>query len=228
MNENKLLLSQFLQLTLDLERDPTPENEAAITEWLGKLVITDYLPIKQKAMVLVRALFAAQDEMDAPGAAVQMEMAKVAYGLLAYCVNLENDVFYLTTTWGAYDSLHTYGLIRTIKNVCNEDYQALCSMIDNSLNIGHVQQLVDTIALLNDTEYEKWISAMQQFKEALTPEVLNGLIAMGVSNDPAVRDVSSFIASDVIREAANKRAAGELRQQKAQEMDTAPGEDPGL
>lgn len=106
-------------------------------------------------------------------------MCKVARGLLRYCVNLDNDAEILSITMGAYDHIQTYGLAKVILNVCREDYAVLCSMVDNTFNIGHVKAFADTAALLNQTEYDKWIETMSRLKSELTPEILKGLMAAG-------------------------------------------------
>ncbi|MBO7732401.1 MAG: hypothetical protein J6S67_07605 [Methanobrevibacter sp.] len=216
MEEEKLLLSDYLHLTVEFEQNPTTENEVALTEWLGKLIIRDYMPIKEKAVTMVQVLTSADKEYDAPGAAMYMEINKVVLGLFQYCVNLENDADFIAITMGAYDNFQQYGLIKTIKNVCEEDYGFLCRMIDNAFNIANVKLLADTAALLNETEYGKWIEAMKQLKEGLTPEVLEGLVAVGQMSTPEFAELGHGLAKEMLQNVNNQMAANDLRQEAIQ------------
>ena len=215
MDTEQLLLSDYLQLTTDFAQDPTPEREGQITDWLSKVVVRDYMPIKEKAMVMMDILTGAAQEYDAPGMATHMEMCKVARGLLRYCVNVENDAELLSITMGAYDNIQIYGLAKMVRNVCREDYAVLCSMVDNTFNISNVKTFADTAALLNQTEYDKWVDTMTQLKSELTPEILQGLMAAGTMSAPEFADVGQAFAEIAMRDVENQLAAGKLREQAA-------------
>ena len=147
--QGMLKLSDYLNLSLKFIDDPTSENEMAITDWLSQLQIRDYLPIKQKAMLMMQILMKVDQAYDAPGAAIHIAMAKVAIGLIGYCANVENDIDVMALTMGVYDNIHMYGLAKAIKNVASEDYHTLCEMVDNALDIAHVKELTDTAALFS-------------------------------------------------------------------------------
>lgn len=52
----ELLLSEYLQFTTDFEQDPTPEKYNEITDWLGKIEVRDYIPMKEKELVMMDVL----------------------------------------------------------------------------------------------------------------------------------------------------------------------------
>ena len=197
--QTTLRLSDYLDLSLKFITDPTPENELAITDWLGQLQIRDYLPIKQKSMLMMQILLKVDQAYDAPGAAIHIEMAKVAIGLISYCANVENDIDAMALTMGVYDNIQIYGLAKAIKGVAAEDYRVLCGMVDNALDIAHVKELADTAALFNDAEYDKWIDVMKQLREELTPEILEGMIAMGNLTSPEFKDLGKALSASFVQ-----------------------------
>jgi len=211
-----LKLSDYLDLSLKFAADPTPENDMAIMDWIGKLQIRDYLPIKQKSMLMMQILLKVDQAYDAPGAAVHIEMAKVGIGLIAYCANVENDIDAMALTMGVYDNIQMYGLARAIKAVAAEDYRALCDMVDNALNIAHVKELADTAALFSDTEYDKWIEVMKQMREELTPEILEGMIAIGNLTSPEFKDLEKALSATFVQQVNDEMAVAEQRRQEAQ------------
>lgn len=217
MSANQLLLSEYLELTTDFAQEPTFEKESRITDWLSQLEVREYMPMKEKALVMMDILSGAAQEYDVPGLATHLEMCKMARGLLRYCTNLENDVEILSLTMGAYDNIQIYGLAKVVRDVCHEDYGVLCSMVDNTFNISNVKTFADTAALLNKTEYDKWVNTMKQLKSELTPEVLQGLIAASNMSAPEFADLSQALAETALRDAANQLAAAELREQAAAE-----------
>lgn len=210
-----LKLSDYLDLTLKFAADPTPENDSALIDWLGQVQIRDYLPLKQKSMLMMQILLKVDQAYDAPGAAVHIEMAKVAIGMIAYCVNVENDLDMMALTMGVYDNIQMYGLAKAIKGVAAEDYRALCAMVDNALDIAHVKELADTAALFNDVEYDKWIDVMKQMREELTPEILEGMIAMGTLASPEFKDLGKALSASFVQQVNDEMVTAEQRRQEA-------------
>jgi len=222
MSENdKLKLSDYMRLTMEFEKDPTPENEEKIQQWIGQLIVKDYLPMKVKNIAMVDIMVHMDGEYDAPGIAVKTEMNKIVHGLFAYCVNLDNDMDFVSKTFGAYDRYFQYGLVKAIKRFCAEDYEVLCRMVDNAFNISNIKAIADTAELLNETEYDKWIEAMRQLKDELTPDVLEGIIALGNLSASDFQELSKTFASEALQEANNLLAAKNLRDEKIKETENA-------
>jgi hypothetical protein len=195
MEEKTLKLTDYLKLTLDFEENPSVENQTAIDDFLGKIIVKDYLPIKDKTIALVKILNGIDVESDAPGAALYLEINKVVKGLLSYCVNLENDSGILANTMGVYDNIQLYGLAKIVKKVCEDDYKVLCNMVDNSINFANILKLLESVAFANNVEYNKWIETLEELKEKLTPEILQGLIEINHANSDEFRDLAESLSS---------------------------------
>ncbi len=182
-DDDKLSLAHYLELCLNFEDDPTEKNAVEISSFLSQLQIKDFLPLKDKTVVAITITKDLIDELDASGAASTLEIGKMFKGLLAYVVNLKNDIGILDKTFVAYDYCYIHGLADTILKVCSKDYQRLCSYIDNMINVSNAYRLIQTASILNDTEYSKWINTLNELKEKITPDMLKSLLAVDVMNN---------------------------------------------
>lgn len=183
MEEERLSLNYFLQLCLQFEDDPTPENDLAIKKFLSSLQIKDYLPLQDKTMISVDIIRNLIDELDATGAASTLEIDKIFKGLMSYVINMDVDIGILDRTYVAYDYCHEYKLVDTILKVCDKDFTRFCAYVDGMVNVSNAYRLIQTASILNDTEYSKWVDALSKFKEEFTPETLKALLAVDAMNN---------------------------------------------
>lgn len=213
-------MSEYLALCMDMRSGRIePEVAAAkIAEFLGKLVIKDYMPLKDKTINMVSILYHLDAFKDEASIAAYLELARVEYGLLKYCVNLEDDADLLHGLFGVYDDIREYGLYKHIIKYCQEDYERFCSMLTDSLNISHIKQLLDSVAIFNDTDFEKWKQTLSEFKSAITPEILKGLIELNAGGDPKVHEAIHALAEATVSGAetqlANAFAANTVAKKK--------------
>ena len=182
-DDDTVSLADYFTLCLDFEDDPTDKNSFAITEYLSKLRIKDFLSLQEKTIIATNITRSLIDELDATGAATSLEIGKVFQGLLAYVVNLRNDIGILNKTFITYDYCYIYGLVDTILKVCSKDYARLCSYIDNMINVSNAYRLIQTASILNDTEYNKWVNTLNDLKEKITPDMLKSLLSVDVMNN---------------------------------------------
>ena len=177
-DDSQLSLTHYLELCLKFEEDPTDNNLLEISSFFSKMQIRDFLPLKDKTFIAITIAKDLVDELDASGAASTLEINKLFKGLLAYVVNLKNDIGFLDKTFVAYDYCYIHGLVDEILGVCAKDYQRLCSYIDNMINVSNAYRLIQTASVLNDTEYTKWVDTLKDLKEKITPEMLKSLLAV--------------------------------------------------
>ena len=180
-----------------------------IKDFLGALDVKEFLPLKEKTLVAVDIIKDLIDEFDVTGSATTLEIGKLFKGLLKYVVNLKNDIGALNKTFVAYDYCHIYGLVNVIQSVCYDDFQRLCSYIDNMINISNAYRLIQTASILNDTEYGKWVQTLKDLKEKITPEMLQSLLAVDVMNNGGDE------LKDLFGEIAAKQAMSGIEKDKA-------------
>ena len=199
MKQEVVHLSEYLQIGLDLAAGKTTpeEGQAAFDNFFAKLVIKPYIKHKEKIIHLAKALFKLDALNDEVTCAAYLEMARVTHGLLPYCVNLDNDVDVLKGLYVVYDAIRENGLYDYILRFCKEDYQIFSQMLTDAVNIGHIQQLLDSVAALSGEEFEKWEQELRSFKDVLTPELLSAIIEFNAQDNSAGHGLTHELANIV-------------------------------
>lgn len=196
MPENKLSLKDFLNLCVEFESNPSEENDKKIQDFLSQLQIKEYLSLKEKAIVAMSILSEIHIDYDAIGAASFIEMGKIFHGLCSYIVNLNMDIDFLSKTYAAYDVIVRYGFFDKVVSFCEKDYARLCVYVDNAINASNIYRLIQTTALLNDEELEKWVKTMEDVKDTLTPEVMKSFETINFANKDVTKELISAIAEN--------------------------------
>lgn len=200
--EEKLQLSDYLQICVDIESgklDPEA-GDAAIKDFCSKLIIKNYMKHKEKIIILTTILYRLNNFEDETSVAGFLEMDRIMYGLLGYCVNLNNNVDALGPLFGIYDAIREFGLYDYIMQYCKEDFELFSSMLHDALNIAHIKELSNTMGAFNETDIDQWTMALKEFKEQITPEVLQGLIEYGANNDSATQGLLHSLAEAAVND----------------------------
>jgi len=214
--EEKLSLNKYLQLCYEFEQNPSDENKQAIDEYLSKLQIKNYITMKTKIMDLTYILHSVPGDLDEPTTAAYLEMAKIMYGLLSYVVNIENDLDnIIKTLYPVYDTIRIHGLYDTIISVCREDFELFSKMLDNALNVAHIEKLTGTVALLSDEEYDKWVELMAEVKDTLKPEMLETLMKFNAVNDEGLKGLNDALIETAVEEANVEMSRSDILAQDA-------------
>ena len=187
--EEKVKLSDYLSFCLDFEKDRNREEaDKNIKNFLGKLIIKEYLPLSEKQVRVIGILDRINSDYDVSGVAALLEIEKIRTGLLSYCVNLEDDVpsvagYFLV------DMGYQYGLCDTIMSVCEKDVNRLFKMIDDSMNAANIYRITQTASLFNKEAYDEWLDNMEKLKETLNSENLKELLSVAWSESPEVKEM---------------------------------------
>ena len=197
----ELKLMEYIRLCTEFEKDGDPKRQEELERWISEVVIKEYMPLKDKIIHLMEIITTVPSESDAPGAAGSIENGKVIFGLLNYCVNLENDAGVIARTFSVYDMIMEHGLGTKILNICREDYRTFCGMVSDMINVTNMEKFVETAALQNVTEYDKWVETMKELKTSLTPEMIRDLLIISERSDGALRDFEKDLAGEALRQA---------------------------
>ena len=143
MNDDKLKLSDYLMLVSKFESEPdNQEILKQIDDFLSKLIVREYMPLKEKEIAVMFILNNLNKDFDAAGASAFLEIGKVTEGLLSYCINLEKDISAIALGYYLVDSIYKYGLYSTIFNKCEKDCTRLFNMVDNAVNVSNIYRLL--------------------------------------------------------------------------------------
>lgn len=198
--DEKLKLSDYLILAAKFNEDPTEENSQALEDFLDKLVVREYIPLKEKDILMVQVLRKITKDFDAAGAASFLEMGKIETGLFAYCVNLELDTGVLSGTYTSYDLYFQHGLVDSILLVCEDDYKRLCTMIDNAIQFSNIYRLIESAQLLDSTEYDKWIETMNDIKDTINSDTIKDIIGVVAQPDEKTKSLMDMLNEEALRE----------------------------
>lgn len=202
----ELNFSDYLILCSDFEKNPEDTSKLKeIEEFISKIEIREYLPLKQKEMVAMDIITALNSDFDAPATAAFLENGRVTKGLLAYCVNLTNDLPIISLNYFAPDAIYEYGLYNAVVARCEADYKRLLKMIDDVVNATNIYRITQTAALFNEESYQDWIKSMNELKDTIDSEAIQGLLSLIGTNSEEGKDLL-----DKIREMAVEQTNKEI------------------
>lgn len=214
--EEKLLFSDYILKALDFEEHPEdPIKEQILKEYLDKVIIRNYIPLKEKELVMVNIMNGVNKDFDAPGRAAFLEMSKTVSGLLAYCVNIENDVSLSTIMYSINDVCWQYGLSELVLKYCSTDYEKLCNMVDSALRFENLETLIKTASLFSQEELDKWEKSIKELETHLNSEQFKALNEYTASNDVSGVKLLSQIQEEAVSEVNQEIAKEKELLQKA-------------
>lgn len=208
--EEKLKISDYLILCCEFEEDPSNEQkQQKIVEFLSKIVVKEYIPLKEKNIIMIHILSSLKKDYDAAGVSAMLEMFKIEHALLSYGVNIENDFGVFASLYHAYDMIMQYGLYDILYKSCGKDYKYLCNMIDSALNISNIYRLLETAELFNEENYNEWLASMREMQDVLKIEDIKSLIALTQSYTPEEEEMLK-----IMRQEALERVNSEMRDER--------------
>ena len=189
--DEKLELSDYLISCTEFEKDPeNPVNIQKLNNFFDNLIIREYIPLREKVMITMEVLEKINKDFDAPGAAAFLEMGKIVTALLSYCVNLHNDVPFLSYGYFLVDMIYQHGLYDIIIDKCKKDCERLFKMIDDAMNASNIYRIIQTASLFDKDAYDEWLSSMEKLKDTLNSETLQELLDVMNSDPEGIKNIS--------------------------------------
>ena len=235
---DNLKMTQYILKCAQFQEDP--ENTALydeISNFCANLVVREYIPLKEKELIVMKILSYLNSDYDALGAATFLEMGKTNIALLEYCVNLDNDLdfnflmnLHLTT-----DVIMQFGLYDEIIKTAGEDYKRLCVMIDNAINASNIYRLLQTAQLFDKQSYEDWKKAIDELQTTVSSKNVQDLINLIDHSDQEGKEIVDRVRqmavdqvnAEIRNEEAKFRAAVDFMEEKENAKDSTEGEDGG-
>lgn len=214
-----LKLSDYLIMCSDFEKNPEDTSKLdEINEFISKIEVREYLPLKDKEMVAMDIVTSINSDFDAPAAAAFLEDGRITKGLLAYCVNLENDLPFITYNYFATDAIYEYGLYDAVIVRCEKDYNRLIKVIDDMVNATNIYRITQTASLFNEESYQDWIKSMTELKDTIDSETIQGLLNLMSNESEEGKDLLEQIREMAVSQ-TNKEIANEASKfEKAAEL----------
>jgi hypothetical protein len=223
-DDNKIKLSALISTLQAYDDNPIGDAEKAYNDMLAKLVITPYRTLGDKAASVIKIVdsITADNTLDY---VIDSACAELAYGLLPYISNLEDDlsgralvdkdgkpflrdgkqIFVSLIDPALYDLCDRFGFIDRVKSYCDRDYAELIHMVDRALDFRDVLRLEKFAEDVSPERIEETIKAVRSFKGTLSPEDLKDLASIAAASDPAWLATKTAIA-DKAQEAAMEKA----------------------
>ncbi|MBO7691884.1 MAG: hypothetical protein J6T10_04525 [Methanobrevibacter sp.] len=205
----ELKFSEYIEKCLDFEKNPEDQTKIEeIKNFLDKIEVKEYLPMKEKELIMMNILDTLHQDYDAPGAAMILEHGKVIYGLLGYCVNLDNDLPIINYNYFCVDAIYKYGLYDTVISYCEKDYNRFLKMLDETINFTNIYRITQTAALFNEEAYENWKKGIQDLKDSLNSEDIKSFLEIVDAENEDIKDLVTSL-QDLALNQANKETEQE-------------------
>lgn len=183
----KIKLSNILKAYIEFKDNPDEEHWKKVGDLISEIKIREYLPLldKQLALTIILNKIEYQDK-DAIATQMNLEIAKVIYGLLAYCINLENDLGFEALLNGfVVDALHTCGLVDAILDICEKDYKVLCESIQSAVNFSNIFRITETMTLFSPEKLDELKKTTEDLRQlTLSSDKIDKLVKIFEANDP--------------------------------------------
>lgn len=198
-------LTEVLTAILEFKKDPTEENNEKVRGYMQKLQIIPYLSMNRKmvcAAIITSNIFNAQ--RDAAESAEHLMIAETMYGMLEYCVNLENDLESYIVDETIYDALYEFGFMDYIFKYCGEDFKRLCDLIDKMVNFSNIYKIVETADYFKSDNIDALAKELEAARKELTPEMLADMKSILNGQSPEWQAWKESVGDEVLGKVLDK------------------------
>lgn len=202
---DKIKLTDILTSVLEFQKNPTEENDKKVHEYMQKLQVIPYLSIDRKAIcasIISANIF--NVERDMVKSAVHLVVAETMYGILEYCINLENDLGSFVADETIYDALCEFGFIDYIMKFCGADFARLCDLIDKMVNFGNIYKITEAADNFSSEKIDELVKQMDKATKTLTPEMLSDMKSILNGEDPHWQALKQAVGDEALGNALDK------------------------
>lgn len=193
IDEDRITLEEIVKFLDKYIKKET--SEEAYKLFINKLNIKPYLPLEQKAQILISIVMnlVYTEGFVSELAAVDLELRKLFRCLLAYTDMDMNSVDLYPIDFATYDMFIESGLYDYILSICEKDYKRLEQLLAQALSFESIMQASMNFAQMNPEEMSNQIKASEKFMEGFTTQDLEHLANIATLTDPLVHDIAKLI-----------------------------------
>ena len=201
----KIKLTDILTAILNFKENPSEENDKVVHDYMQKLHVIPYLSIDRKAIcasIICQNVF--NVERDMVKSAVYLVVAETMYGILEYCVNLENDLDSYIVDETIYDALCDFGFVDYILSFCGKDFDRLCDLIDKMVNFSNIYKIVETAEYFRSDNIDALVKQLEAARKELTPEMLENMKSILNGQSPEWKALKESVGDMALGNALDK------------------------
>ena len=201
MLEKTLALTDVMFAAYKSFMDPLNEKLAAdVSDYIGKMVVLQYLPLRDKQVSIFRILnlLQANEDKNPEEVNTQMELLFMLEVINQY-TNIEVESgFYELFNEDFYDALMATGIIEAIEDICLDDISRLRNMLESTMNWRNMFSLVDRFGDIDMTHVDALVDEVKSVKDSLKEENIDLLKRIVDYNQPNVRNFSDVISASIV------------------------------
>ena len=211
--ENISILDLF-EVLGDFVADPADEEAAQkVSDYKSKLVIRNFLPMKQKEAAMLKTLYDIQAvDVESHHFSAAMEISLTFNALLAYVVNIDYDIQEALKDEIFYDVFWVSGLGDYILGFCEKDYNRLRDMVERMISFENLKELLEEISKMTPESVDRLTDMFKSFSLKDNSELIRNLADIARHHDPLLTKVKDSVvegAWNEINKAQEKAKAEE-------------------
>lgn len=200
MLEKNLKLVDIMFAAYNSFTDPLNEEfTAQVNDYIGKIVVTKYLPLRDKQYSLFRILNLIEGNQD------QIEEVTTKMELL-FTLEVINQYTNIEVESGCYDlfnedffdALETTGIIDTIEKASGKDIERLRRMLDSTVNWQNIFNLINEFGSIDMSHVDQLVNEVKEARQGLKEENLDLLKRITDYNQPGVDNFSNMLSASII------------------------------
>lgn len=200
MIEKNLNLADVMLMAYKLYNNPSDKKlEDEVNNYISKMVVLSYLPLREKEVAIFRILNFIQDNERRPEEInTEVELLFTLEIINQYTnIEVEKD-FYELFKEEFYDALMMTGIIEAIEDICDEDIIRLRRMLDSTINWRNIFNLIQGFESIDMSHVDQLVKEVQEAKEGLKEENLDLLKRIADYNQPNVHNFSDMISASIV------------------------------
>lgn len=200
MLEKNLKLGELILASYKSFIDPNNVELADIVNnYIGKIVVIQYLPLKDKENSIFRILNLLQENNKRPDEVnVQLELLFTLEIIHNY-TNIEVEPgFYEFFGEDFFDALVATGVLEAVEDICEKDIKRLRHMLDSTINWRNIFDLVDGFSNIDMTHVDALVQEVKTVKDNLKEENLELLKKITDYNQPSNYNFADMINASLI------------------------------
>lgn len=199
--ENISILDLF-EVLGDFVADPADEEVAQkVSDYKSKLVIRNFLPMKQKEAAMLKTLYDIQVvDVESHHFSAAMEISLTFNALLAYVVNIDYDIQEALKDEIFYDVFWVSGLGDYILGFCEKDYNRLRNMVERMVSFENLKELLEEISKMAPDSIDRLTDMFKSFSLKDNSELIRNLADIARHQDPLLTKVKDSVVEGAWKE----------------------------
>lgn len=198
--EYELNIYDLIKAALDFIKAPDSQEAVEEVEWVkSKMIIKEYMPLRQKEVLLMKALFDMQNIDEAPyHFTTAKEIALLFDCLLPYVTNLDPDIGPLIKDYDTFDIIFSSGIAQHILDHCEKDYTRIRDMFDSTINFSNIQKMLIEINNFSPESVDRMTRSFEEFVEAGDSKLFEKVSEILASNDSLYTQIKEKVQESAL------------------------------